>query len=230
MRSLSPSRSFIDEPFRFVGGHIAADYVNTVNWESGGLDRDRLGDYERVVRWCEEACVIDSATSAKLRSAAKARRADANKAYRAARLLRDVLHTLLEAVANGTLHKVSGRRALADFNAQLSAALPDIQLGGVAKRRENAGSAEQSSDEGALAWTWTGTESRLDAILSPVIWNTAQLLTSPDAARVRMCESSDCGWIYVDRSRNGLRRWCEMQTCGTLEKSRRRAARQLERG
>jgi predicted RNA-binding Zn ribbon-like protein len=28
--------------------------------------------------------------------------------------------------------------------------------------------------------------------------------------------------MYVDRSRNGLRRWCQMETCGTREKSRRR--------
>ncbi|HEV2853834.1 MAG TPA: CGNR zinc finger domain-containing protein [Thermoanaerobaculia bacterium] len=37
--------------------------------------------------------------------------------------------------------------------------------------------------------------------------------------------SPDCGWMYVDCSRNGLRRWCEMETCGTLEKSRRRRER-----
>jgi hypothetical protein len=32
-------------------------------------------------------------------------------------------------------------------------------------------------------------------------------------------------FVGGDRSRNGLRRWCEMQTCGTLAKSRRRAER-----
>jgi predicted RNA-binding Zn ribbon-like protein len=26
----------------------------------------------------------------------------------------------------------------------------------------------------------------------------------------------------VDRSRNGFRRWCQMRTCGTREKTRRR--------
>ncbi len=37
-----------------------------------------------------------------------------------------------------------------------------------------------------------------------------------------MSGGDDCGWMYVDRSRNGLRRWCQMRTCGTREKSRRR--------
>ena len=36
--------------------------------------------------------------------------------------------------------------------------------------------------------------------------------------RVAVAEAGD----YVDRSRNGLRRWCQMRTCGTREKSRRR--------
>jgi predicted RNA-binding Zn ribbon-like protein len=40
-----------------------------------------------------------------------------------------------------------------------------------------------------------------------------------------VCAAPDCGWVYVDRSRNGFRRWCQMETCGTEEKSRRRAAR-----
>jgi predicted RNA-binding Zn ribbon-like protein len=49
------------------------------------------------------------------------------------------------------------------------------------------------------------------------------LLESEDAGRIRVCDGVDCGWMYLDRSRNGLRRWCEMGTCGTREKNRRRA-------
>jgi predicted RNA-binding Zn ribbon-like protein len=36
--------------------------------------------------------------------------------------------------------------------------------------------------------------------------------------------------MYVDRSRNGLRRWCQMEVCGTKEKSRQRALRRAEAG
>jgi predicted RNA-binding Zn ribbon-like protein len=72
---------------------------------------------------------------------------------------------------------------------------------------------------------WVGADDRLDALLWPVVWSTAQLLTSADAAKLRVCAGHDCGWVYVDRSRNGFRRWCEMATCGTREKSRRRAER-----
>jgi predicted RNA-binding Zn ribbon-like protein len=58
----------------------------------------------------------------------------------------------------------------------------------------------------------------------PVIWAAANLLKSDELSQVRVCDGDDCGWMYVDRSRNGLRRWCQMRTCGTREKSRRRRA------
>jgi predicted RNA-binding Zn ribbon-like protein len=65
-------------------------------------------------------------------------------------------------------------------------------------------------------------ESRLDSVIWPVLWSAASLIVSDEASRIRICGGPDCGWIYVDRSRNQLRRWCQMETCGTREKSRRR--------
>jgi predicted RNA-binding Zn ribbon-like protein len=39
--------------------------------------------------------------------------------------------------------------------------------------------------------------------------------------RVRMCANEDCGWIFIDRSRNQIRRWCSMSDCGNLAKARK---------
>ena len=41
--------------------------------------------------------------------------------------------------------------------------------------------------------------------------------------RLRQCpvDEGGCGWLFVDRSRNGSRRWCRMADCGTQVKSRR---------
>lgn len=48
-------------------------------------------------------------------------------------------------------------------------------------------------------------------------------------ARVRECAAPDCTYIYADTSRNGSRRWCSMERCGSRAKAhayytRRRAA------
>jgi predicted RNA-binding Zn ribbon-like protein len=84
--------------------------------------------------------------------------------------------------------------------------------------------ANRGARSSSLTWTWTDDADRLDAPLWPIVRSAAALLTSSDAERLRVCAEGDCGWVYVDRSRNGLRRWCEMSTCGTAEKSRRRRA------
>jgi predicted RNA-binding Zn ribbon-like protein len=227
-----PSRSFVpDEPFRFVGGHVAADLVNTVTWEVAGPVRDRLSDYPRILEWASAAGVIDGATAATLGAAAASRPAEADVAYRAARWTRDVLHRLLTAVGDGTLTTPKGERALAELNALLSTALRPLRL--VAPGHSPGGRAPLVRLGGAptaLAWQWEGGGGRLDAVLWPVIWQAAELLTSEDAAQLRVCGGVECGWVYVDRSRNGLRRWCEMQTCGTAEKSRRRTERHRRHG
>jgi predicted RNA-binding Zn ribbon-like protein len=72
---------------------------------------------------------------------------------------------------------------------------------------------------------WSGLEESLEGPMWPVAWEAFQLLVSPDAERLRVCGGENCGWVYVDRSRNGLRRWCEMETCGTTAKNRRRGRR-----
>jgi hypothetical protein len=39
--------------------------------------------------------------------------------------------------------------------------------------------------------------------------------------RLRVCANPACRFIFVDRSRNGARRWCEMAVCGNRVKGRR---------
>jgi predicted RNA-binding Zn ribbon-like protein len=57
-----------------------------------------------------------------------------------------------------------------------------------------------------------------------------ELVTSADVDRLHACPPPDggCGWLFLDRSRNGTRRWCSMADCGTRAKSRRLTARRRE--
>ena len=40
----------------------------------------------------------------------------------------------------------------------------------------------------------------------------------PDWGRLKACPGPDCGWMFLDRSRNGSRRWCQMSACGNRAK------------
>ncbi|MBX3582034.1 MAG: CGNR zinc finger domain-containing protein [Rhizobiaceae bacterium] len=45
------------------------------------------------------------------------------------------------------------------------------------------------------------------------------LLAGHEWRKVRICPH--CNWLFVDRSRNGSRVWCDMSICGNRQKARR---------
>jgi hypothetical protein len=47
----------------------------------------------------------------------------------------------------------------------------------------------------------------------------------PDWHRLKACVGPGCGLVFVDRSRNGSRRWCQMSDCGNRAKGARLRAR-----
>ncbi len=59
----------------------------------------------------------------------------------------------------------------------------------------------------------------LECMLWPIALSVSELLTEMDVGRVRQC--SGCDWLFLDSSRNHLRRWCSMRVCGNRAKVRR---------
>lgn len=72
-----------------------------------------------------------------------------------------------------------------------------------------------------LAWT-NGASRRsgdLEQVRSTVARDAIDLLTGRHANRVRQCDHTDCSRLFLDTSRTGARRWCDMTVCGTRVKS-----------
>jgi predicted RNA-binding Zn ribbon-like protein len=203
-------------PFKYIGGDPALDLVNTVDFTARGLVDERLTDYDRLTHWAEGADVTLPRSGAALRRAAAAHPREASSAYRAALRARAVLARLFGEIAQGG----ASAEALNEFNRLLIPALEHLRVTSVPAAR---GHRQQ------LRLDWEDGEEKLDSVLWPVLWSAASLVTSDEASRIRVCGGDNCGWMYVDRSRNRLRRWCQMETCGTREKSRRRYARAVRR-
>jgi predicted RNA-binding Zn ribbon-like protein len=70
-----------------------------------------------------------------------------------------------------------------------------------------------------LTQTGVRREGTLDAIVATVARAAVVLLGGPDAARIRECEDPPCTRLFVDASRAGSRRWCEMRGCGNRTKA-----------
>jgi predicted RNA-binding Zn ribbon-like protein len=196
-------------PFKYVGGDPAIDLVNTVDWTSRGPEQDRLASYDRLVEWAQGAAIVSPRAAAALRSRARTHPRAAALAYKAALRTRDVLWALFGALTRNE----STNQPLGDFNALLEKALLHLRVTPVREKRRTGSSLE-------LGWDDRGES--LESLLWPVLWSAASLVVSDESGQIRICGSLDCGWMYVDRSRNGLRRWCQMETCGTREKTRRR--------
>jgi len=68
------------------------------------------------------------------------------------------------------------------------------------------------------------------ATLGLLLDDAVELLMSERLKRLRVCAAQGCGWLFLDMSKNGSRRWCEMGDCGNREKARRFYQKQKKSG
>jgi predicted RNA-binding Zn ribbon-like protein len=80
---------------------------------------------------------------------------------------------------------------------------------------------------GRAVWRWAD-GSDLEKLEATILLSAAELLTSPAAARLRQCQDARCGWLFLDHSQAGRRRWCSMAGCGNRAKARRHQRRRAE--
>jgi len=188
--------------FELTGGALCLDFVNTIDNRPVG-PTELLNTYGDLVAWAEQTGVLSPELAGTLRTEATQRPDAAAAALDGARTLREAAHAVLTAA-------VTGAAAPADSLGMLEAAVPPS----LARRR-----LVQTAT--GFEWEWAYDDAALDGLLAPVVESAATLLTSPDLSRVRECEAERCGWLFLDRSRNRSRRWCDMSVCGNRAKVRR---------
>jgi len=204
--------------FELVAGARCLDFVNTVGDRTGQWRyvRNYLQRYEDLVSWGLQASVLSSDEATALRDLALRRPDDAAAALTRAVNLRETLHAVFSPVAAG--HAIDNY-ALAAFNIALRPTLSMSRLVSDDRARvcQWEFDAQPQGDADAAA---------LDRVIWAVARSAADLLTSPDLARIRQCALETCGWLFLDLSKNKTRRWCAMMMCGNRSKARRhRAAR-----
>ncbi|WP_232666691.1 CGNR zinc finger domain-containing protein [Pseudonocardia sp. TRM90224] len=74
----------------------------------------------------------------------------------------------------------------------------------------------------AVALTAAGEVHRvggIDAVLATLARAAVELLGGPLAPSIKECVGGECTRLYVDGSRRGTRRWCDMRECGNRAKA-----------
>jgi predicted RNA-binding Zn ribbon-like protein len=194
---------------------LALDFVNTVDWGEGELVHERLVDFAALTRWAAGAGVLQAQPAGALRRWASAHATAAAAVHREALRLRDTLQRLFA----GMVHARPGAPPPEAPFQELRLAVDEAL-----SRRTLMRTSPKATGTSA-AWAWRGWGEEPGCLRWAMAWSAAELLASPEVERLRKCAGPVCGWLYLDHSRNGLRRWCEMRTCGAQDKARRYYAR-----
>jgi predicted RNA-binding Zn ribbon-like protein len=197
---MSAFESYEQSPPKLIAGARCLDFLNTVEWRGRLEARDeRLTSYGEFAAWARVAGVIGGREKAELLAqAAKSPRAAAG-ALAEAMQAREALAALFGAGG------IKPAKALATINEILARDRFSLRLA--------------SGGDGIHAM-WNLDCSQLRRPLLILLREAADLLSSPERARVHHCSNDQCQWLFLDTSRNRSRRWCQMETCGNNAKAR----------
>lgn len=184
-----------------VGGDTALDFVNTVAWRLAPVKTlERIPTAEALLAWLARVELIGPDTETALRAEAHAEPDVAATVAERVRRLREHAYQVLVAVIEQHPPPAAEVQPL---RVAMVDALARARLSGVVP----------------LRWALTPTTlADLPAVLGLALWRFFQFA---DSVRVRQCADADCGWLFLDASRNASRRWCSSADCGNRARARR---------
>jgi len=198
--------------FQIIAGELCLDFINTLdNRPVPERRKDLLQSYEDLVDWATQAGALSPAHRAVLLREAESHPKQAAAVRAEAVELRECLYRTMTAVARN--RRVSADD-LRDFNAYMGKALSHLELRAARK---------------GFRLAWPENHAQLDSVWWPIVRSASDLLSGEDLGSVRECGDDTCRWLFVDRSKNHSRRWCDMRVCGNRIKARKFYRRQAIR-
>lgn len=196
-------------PDHFIGGRLAIDFSNTADGRETTLV-DGLTEAADILAWMDAAghwTAEDRAALAEL-LAEPARHAAFTET---ARDLREAIYTALSSrIRDGRPDEAALERIAGHY------------------RSVAADAALKTDGDGHARLDWSGAPAG-SRFLAPIVMDAVDLLGHARADRLKQCDGETCGWLFLDTSKAGRRRWCDMATCGNVSKARRHS-RKLRQG
>lgn len=178
-------------------------FANTRFWRGRDMPTETLGGIDDLLDWLQRTAKLPAVTIEAVGRRSRRRSAEAERLFAEAIGMREVIYRLFSALA--------ASEPVADKDlALLNRALADAPA-----------RAKLAQADDGYAWDANKIEVSAAGLLAPVLWSAADLLTHADRRHVRRCANDACLWLFVDESKAGTRRWCDMASCGNRAKSRR---------
>ncbi len=179
-------------------------YANTRYWRGTATPTEQLNSPEDLLQWAAATQRLPPPLIDRLSACWRERPDEAAIMFHDATNLREAIFRSLAATARG---RAPPDEDVATLNAALAVAPPRrrLRLGG---------------------WDIGMPDPSASALLAPTLWSAADLLVGSQLQRVRQCANPECGWLFLDNSKSGNRRWCSMSACGNRAKAHRHYLRQ----
>jgi predicted RNA-binding Zn ribbon-like protein len=196
--------SVVSPPWQFhlTAGALCLDFANTMSWRRSAAPIERLAEYADLASWARQVGLISPEEEGSLIAEAASDPRGSRRMLGRARALREAMFATFAALSEGRMPK----REMTSLQSWVQQAIADSEL---------------VRDAGRYRWVPAAIGDRMQHVLSMVACSAGDLLTSLEADRIGQCSGPDCRWLWVDRTRNQSRRWCDMAVCGNRVKARR---------
>ena|SRR5215831_9820672 len=198
-RARGPERSGL----RAAGDRLSLRFANTVAWRGKEHPEERLPTPQDLLDWCVGAGLLRPDHAREIRARWRERPAEAAAFHRKSVDLREAMYRLFR---SAILSKRPQDADLRLLNAALAQAPPRVRI---------------VPADGHFGWFVKSTRAATSRMLAPIVWSAADLIAGSELHRLRLCANERCGWLFLDESRAGNRRWCSMEECGNQAKARR---------
>lgn len=169
---------------------------------------DLLRDFEALLAWLQEEAAVDDERASGIRRRGVLQPAAAAATLVDARRVRAALRALAE---RGEHNERVRDDAITEINRVLGRSAGTRRLDPV--------------PEGGFVRTFVPTGDAFAGLMIPIVESAADSLIEDELPRVRRCADPRCHRVFLDGTKNGLRRWCDMGTCGNRAKAARHRAR-----
>ena len=192
----------LDHGFEYIGGDLSADFTNTRSGRYEGPGHEHIQSYADLVEFSRQAGALRPAEAKRLVAEAESRPEKATQIHRRSVALREAIW-----------------RAFARIAQEKEPVREDVEIIS-AEAADAVGHARITKAGVGFVWEWPETDD-LARPLWPIARAASDVLTSDaDRAHLRECADDTCAWLFVDRTKNHSRRWCDMNTCGSRNKVR----------
>lgn len=187
--------------FELSGGDLSLDLVNTLGNRPADRVQELIPQAPDLFSWARQAGLLTRKQEEGLRKEAESHPRASESVRQRAVQLRECLFQLFSSVADG---RETAPEVMKEWNQYLKESLNHYET-------------VRAGD--GLIWTLRTDLQGFDTVLWPIVHAAIQLLTGPQAARIRRCASDSCDWLFLDSSKRGNRRWCDMAVCGNRAKA-----------